>query len=90
MEWGVQGVRDPGGGGDSGREEQWGRAVEEVLGPGSERGSCRRAGSDLNQSSRRLLVAAGAPRRGRTCGLKPSLEETRPAWDWRSTSGRLR
>lgn len=52
-----------------------GRAVEEVLGPGCARGSCRPAGSDLNQRSCRLLAAAAAPRRRRTCRPKQRLEE---------------
>ena len=62
-----------------GRRSGGGRAAEEVLGPPGARGSCRRAGSDLNQSSRRLFAAAATPLRGRTCQPKQPLAERRDA-----------
>lgn len=55
-----------------GREEGLavGRAAEEVLGPTREEGNSRGVGSDLNQSSQRLLAAARESRRGRTSGVE--------------------
>lgn len=55
------------------RDWEGGRAAEEVLGPVCEEGTKGGSGSDRNQSSPRLLAAAGDPRRGRTSGwsLRP-------------------
>jgi hypothetical protein len=63
-----------GGGVAAGGRRDWGgRVAEEVLGPVCEEGTREGSGSDRNQSSPRLLAAAGEPQRGRTCGwsLRP-------------------